>query len=136
MEEMQLEIGAPLSFLLCSFEAFGQLAARSWLAATWQFLSESKIKATDPFDKVPLACPEDSFLMLRFFPHGYRGKELERLNECRVHLRALLLSDSCMADGRHLSDSATEVQRDPQHSSPFSWPCTALEVLGVFRIVE
>ena len=74
VEEMQLEIGVPLSFLLCSFEAFGQLATRSWLAATWQFLSESKIKVTDPFDKVPLECPEDSFLMLRFFSCGYRGK--------------------------------------------------------------
>ena len=76
MEAMQLEIGIPFSFLLHSHEAFGHLAARSWLAATWRFLSESKIKATDPFDKVQLACPEDSFFMLRFFSHGCRGKEL------------------------------------------------------------
>jgi hypothetical protein len=124
MEEMQLEIGVPLSFLLCSCKACGCLATCSWLDATWRFLSGSKIKVTDPFDKVQLACPEDSFLMVRFFARGYRRKELERLNNCRVHLRALLLSDLCTADGRLLTDDAMEVQPDPQRSSPFSWPRT------------
>ena len=110
--------------LRCSHEACGQLAARSWIAATWRFLLESKIKLTDPLDKPQLARPEDSFLMERFFAHNHRGTEVAHSNTCRAHLRALRLSDSCMADEQRLMDDAMEVQLDPHRSLPFSWPHT------------
>jgi hypothetical protein len=63
--------------------------------------------------------------MEQFFAHGCRGKALLQLNSCRQHLHALQLLDLCSADGRCLSDAATEVQLDPPHrSSLCSWPCT------------
>ena len=123
-EEMQSEIGVSTLFSRYSHEAYGPLATRSWIAKTWRLLSESKIKVMDPFDKPQLACPQDSFLMERFFVYGYCRKELMHLNTCHMHLRALRRSDLCMADGRHLTDDVMEVQTDPQRSSPFSWPCT------------
>ena len=112
------------SFLRYLHDAYGPLATRSWIAETWRFLSESKIKVTDPFDKPKLACPENYFLMERFSAYGYRGKELTLLNSCCMHLHALRLFDICMADGRHLTDDAMEVQPNQQRSSPFSWPRT------------
>ena len=125
MEEMQLEIGVSTSFLHYSHDAYGPLATRTWIAETWRFLSESKIKVMDPFDKPKLACPEDYFLMERCFAHSYRGKELMLLSTCHMHLvNALCLSDVCMADGRHLTDKEMKVETDPQCSSPFSWPRT------------
>jgi hypothetical protein len=40
-------------------------------------------------------------------------KELRHLNDCRMHLHALRLSDICTADGRYLTNNAMEVQLIP-----------------------
>jgi hypothetical protein len=50
-------LGLPRSFLSYKHSTYGILATRSWLAATWQFLSESNITVLDPFPKPALAGP-------------------------------------------------------------------------------
>ena len=88
------EICVPISFLRYSYNAYGSLATPSWIAETWRFLSDSKIKVIDPFVKPQLACLDDSFLMERFYAYGYRGKELALLNSPArpAALLALLLA--------------------------------------------
>jgi hypothetical protein len=98
MEEMQMETGLSRSFFSYSYQVYGCLATRSWIAATWQFLLESSITLVDPFIKPALASALDKFLMESFAVVGYRGNDLRRLNECRLHLHALRLSDVCSAD--------------------------------------
>jgi hypothetical protein len=115
IEEMQLEIGLPRSFLSYSHAQYGPLATRSWIAATWKFLSDSRITVFDPFPKPELATPAVRFLMEGFFASGYRGVELRNLNHCRLHLHALRVSDLCTADGQCLTSDAMEVQLDDQH---------------------
>jgi hypothetical protein len=122
MEELQLETGLSKSFLSYSYSEYGILATRSWIAATWKFLSDSSITVVDPFPKPTPACSNDSFLMERFLAHGYRGADLRELNECRMHVHALRISDICTADGKLVTDSAMEVQPDSYRSSPYSWP--------------
>jgi hypothetical protein len=73
MEEMQLETGVSQSFLSYSFDAYGYMATRSWIASTWKFLSDSDITLIDPFTKPQAACDNDAFLMEKFVEHGYRG---------------------------------------------------------------
>jgi hypothetical protein len=124
MEDMQLEIGVSASFLKSSYNYYGCLATRSWISETWRFLSDSRITVVDPFPKPPLACPNDCFLMERFFQHGYRGSDLLQLNQCRMHLHALRLSDLCTANGAHLTNLTLDVVPDPCRSLPFSWPRT------------
>jgi hypothetical protein len=124
MDDMQLEISVSASFLKYSYDYYGCLATRSWIAETWRFLSDSRITVVDPFPKPSLACSNDCFIMERFFRHGYRGLDLLQLNYCRMHLHALLLSDLCTANGVHLTDLALEVHPDPCRSSPLSWPRT------------
>jgi hypothetical protein len=121
---MQLEIGLPRSFLSYSHAQYGPLVTRSWIAATWKFLSDSKITVFDPFPKPELATPADRFLMEGFFASGYRGVELRNLNHCRLHMHALLVSDLCTADGQCLTSDAMEVQLDDQRQPPFTWPRT------------
>ena len=48
MEEMQLEIGVSTSFLRYSYDAYGSLATRSWIAETWRFFLDSKIQRFSP----------------------------------------------------------------------------------------
>jgi hypothetical protein len=95
VEELQLELGVSALFLSCSFDNCGCVTTASWTSETRRFLSDSKIQVLDPFSKPSLACPEDCFLMERFFACGHRGTELSQLNTCRMHLHALRLSDLC-----------------------------------------
>jgi hypothetical protein len=122
MEELQLEIGFSNSFLSCSFEIYGPLATRSWVESTWKFLFESDIILVNPFTKPALACGNDSFLMEKYVEHGYRGAELKSLNNCRMHIQAVCLSDLCTAGGRQITDMVMDVQLNPYRSSLFSWP--------------
>jgi hypothetical protein len=62
--------------------------------------------------------------MEAFVACGYRGVELRNLNNCRLHLHTLRISDICTADGRHLTQASMEVQLDQQRLSPFTLPCT------------
>jgi hypothetical protein len=89
IEEMQLEIGVSEYFLSYSFADYGAIATRSWISATWKFLSESWIKVIDPFPKPQQASRMDRFLMEAFVACGYRGVELRNLNKCRLQLHAL-----------------------------------------------
>jgi hypothetical protein len=40
MKEMLLETGLPQSFLSYSFDDYGYIATRSWIASTWKLLSD------------------------------------------------------------------------------------------------
>jgi hypothetical protein len=121
LEELQLEIGLPCSFLSYKYSTFRILATHSWLAATWQFLSESDSTVHNPIHKPAPACDNDCFLMVCFAAHGYSGSNLRDLNICRMHLHALRLSDLCTADGRKFTDSFMEIQQDLTCLSPYSW---------------
>jgi hypothetical protein len=131
IEEMQLEIGVSEFILSYSFADYGVIATRSWISATSKFLSESRIKVIDPFPKPQQASRTDRFLMEAFFACGYRGVELRNLNNCRLHLHALQISDICTADGRHLTQALMEVQLDQQRLSLFTWPCTHRPKFGI-----
>lgn len=89
MEELQLEVGVKNSFFSYSYAVYGSMATRSWMAATWQFLSKSNITLLDPFPKPKMASTTDCFLMKRFAEYGYIGAELRHLNSFRMHLYAL-----------------------------------------------
>jgi hypothetical protein len=100
------------------------MATRSWITSTWKFLSDSDNTMIDPFPKPEKACEDDRFLMESFIEFGFRGSELRHLNDCRMHLHALRVSDVCTADGQQLTDDVMEVQPDPHRSSPYSWSRT------------
>jgi hypothetical protein len=68
IEEMQLEIGLPRSFLSYPYAQYGPIATISWIAVTWKFLSDSQITVFDPFPKPEPATPADRFLMEGFSP--------------------------------------------------------------------
>jgi hypothetical protein len=124
MEELQLELGVGKSFFRYSYQEYGSIETCCWMSATWKFLAVSSITLVDPFPKPVLASATDSFLMERFVAHGYRGTELRHLNLCRMHPNALRVSNICTSDGKHITDSGMEVQKDLHQPSSYTWPQT------------
>ena len=63
---------------------------------------------------------QDVFLMDAFVAYGYEGKELQTLNDCRLHLKATLLSHICTARGNSIEPRAWAGQQSLTLKPP-SW---------------
>lgn len=75
------------------------LATPGWVSHTWRFVQEYGIEIHDDIpDFVPPRLG-DQLLIPLFSSHGFHGPELGLLNQCRLFLRVLWLSDLTTADG-------------------------------------
>jgi hypothetical protein len=84
----------------------------SWIKTVWQF-AEAKLADRRT---------NDQFLMVAFARAGFRGPELLKLNNCRMFLQSVTLSDIGMADGKSMSLSAWQGQQDASCGTEHEWP--------------
>jgi hypothetical protein len=106
-EAFKLEIGSngPIfqNSLVCA-----PLATEGWVKSTWQCLQEFRISIYDDIqDFVPIR-EHDRLLVPLFVQLGFRGNDLQKLNQCRLYLKVSWLSKIVTGDGRHIELSAWE----------------------------
>ncbi len=120
LEALQLTVGTATPLLESDFAVWGKLAPLSWLRELWYSCHDSKMKIQ--FTKLPwaLARESDCFLMDEFVKFGFKGGELKQLNECRLSLSVLRLSDITTGAG-------TEILQDAYQGIPSSDNYAALE---------
>eukprot|EP00978_Attheya_sp_CCMP212_P021526 scaffold62934_cov76-Attheya_sp.AAC.1 len=94
---------------------------------TWQFLNFYNIVVEDDVPKIHLCRTNDCFLLKAFLDHGFRGKDLQVLNECRLYLAVSTLADICSGDGTYILPHMTLGARDPRQAVRYnSWPRSVL----------
>ena len=64
------------------------------------------IKIHDTRPRLQLFTEDDRFLMQIFIDKGYDHHHMHILNECRMYLQVISLSDMCTADGKYLTYDA------------------------------
>jgi hypothetical protein len=64
----------------------------------------------------------DKFLIDSFHRHGFKGKQLVRLNLCRLFLQVTTLADIATADGKFITHEARHGILDTTRPSYFTWP--------------
>lgn len=106
IEATKLEMGLGQSLFQHLYKHFGHLPSPCWITHTWKFMSEFDIKMTEDTSSPPLRRIGDKFLTAEFFLHGFKGKELARLNRCRLFLQANSMADIAMADGKWITYNA------------------------------
>jgi hypothetical protein len=82
------------------------LATPGWVSHTWRFAQEYDIEITDDIPDFAPPRQDDQLLIPLFGNYGFRGNELVLLNQCRLFLRVLWLSDLTTADGCYLERHA------------------------------
>jgi hypothetical protein len=82
------------------------LATKGWISHTWRFVRELGIDICDDIMDFQPPRHNDQLLIPMFGNLGFRGQELNYLNQCRIFLQVLWLSELTTADGRYLERHA------------------------------
>jgi hypothetical protein len=81
-------------------------------------------KDMDDVKQLRLQRKNDKFIMDEFISAGCQGTMLKELNECRMFLHAVTLSDIASADGCQISINAWNGSQDNRGGSQYQWPRT------------
>jgi hypothetical protein len=99
LKQHWVEISLPCSNGKWQFKIFGPCFTHSWLADLLQFCKSKSIFIVVKCSTLSLLTSNDRFLMQCFADIGYRGDDLQSLNQCQLFLKCVTLSDICSADG-------------------------------------
>ena len=124
-ELLQLEWGRKRLPLESYLTKRSNYVTKSWLQFTWQFLTDNEIKLKTHRDQLKPSRVNDVFLMDEFIG-SFTVAELKRINECRMHLRALTLSDITGGTGNRITNKAWNGIQDDDRPSPYEWPATGV----------
>jgi len=121
-EALQLELGLPGEIFKYCYTDWATCCTPTWLTHTWQYCTENGIVVKTGITPLSLQCENDQFLTQAFWNHGYRGKQLALLNQCRIWLQATTLADLVDGYGTSLLAPLLAGNKTRFHPSPYKWP--------------
>ena len=122
LEQLRLEAGLSGFLTDHSYKTVHQTLTSSWLQDLWSFCGRFKIELHDSAGKLVLSRRQDQFLMEAFISSDYSGRDLKRLNECRMYLQVTTLADIVDAGGLLISLLSWEGRRDHRTGFYYEWP--------------
>jgi len=102
LEALQLEIGCIGNPLMENYKVRGILATPCWMKAIWERFSLYGFPIILEYDKMEFPRERDITIMDIMIREGISGLDLRRLNQCRIAMKAIFLSDIATAGGRYL----------------------------------
>jgi hypothetical protein len=117
-----LELGVSFQPLQSLYQQFSFLATHTWMKMLWEKLD--KFNITVQTAESPLNFPRqgDKFLMLVFMERGHGREALIRLNQVRVHLQLIFLSNILSALGLRIDPMVLQRQATGKFDSSMRWP--------------
>jgi hypothetical protein len=96
---------------------------KGWLTSLWEFASQVKLTFSYPSAwQPPLPRQGDISLTDFFLSLKLSPKEMELLNQCRLYLQVLTLSDIVAANGLFILQHAKDGVKDNTRESRLRWP--------------
>jgi hypothetical protein len=123
-EQLRLEMGTPGFITDTPFQIVKSAITHTWITDLWNFLDRFQIKIQDNVGQLRLQRQNDKFIMEEFIKANVDGNELKQLNECRMFLNVVTLSDIATADGSEITINAWEGQKEDRGGSQYQWPRT------------
>ena len=122
-EALTLEMGLPGSLTYWDYDTWENCATDCWLKTVWKYCQTEDIRIDDHFPKLDLARENDEFLMQAFLDHpDVQNTDLPLLNQCRMFLNVITLSDITSADGTRLLPGVLDGKPPAQRTHNFHWP--------------
>ena len=104
----QLEAGTDKPILEQKWDDYSKYITPTWITKTWEFLSENNIQLWIPDTWTP--SPQrinDTFIMDHVTRlYNKSPATLQKINRCRMYLKATTISDITEATGRSIEDHA------------------------------
>ena len=122
-QQLQLEMGLPGNLFRWKYSEWSDVPTKTWIAANWQFATESGILVDPKSPELKARREHDIFLMVYFAANGATGPQLAELKLCRLFLQVTTLADITTADGTRIMASALEGTKAKNHNpSYYKWP--------------
>jgi hypothetical protein len=102
-EQLRLETGTSRFMTDTQYKIMKATVTKTWITDLWEFLNQFHIQLRDDIVQLPLQRKNDKFLMDEFIIFGYAGNQLKQINECRMFLHAVTLSDIVTANGKEIT---------------------------------
>jgi hypothetical protein len=117
-----LDLGLLLQPMQESYQKYNKLVTHSWMKMLWEKISMFEIHAV--VRDIPLQFPQegDQFLMQVFIKVGYSGATLQQLNQVRIVLQVLFVSNVLTASGGKLSSEILLRRPEGEAWSNMRWP--------------
>jgi hypothetical protein len=118
-EQLRLETGTSGFMTDTQYTIMKATVTQTWITDLWAFLNHFSIQLRDDIAQLPPRRKNDKFLMNEFINSG---NHLKKLNECRMFLNAVTISDIATANGKELALHAWNGTREDRGPSTYQWP--------------
>jgi hypothetical protein len=121
-KQLKLEVGFPGVLANIPYDTVGDYMTLTWWKDLLVYLHAHSIRIHDDASQLLANTTDDEFLMPRFIRYGYCKTELRLLNECRMFLQVVTLSDILSMNGTTIKDWAWTGSTARPYSTPLQWP--------------
>ena len=142
MELARLILGSQKWMFDLNATKYQGLLDMCWLKTTWEFISNSNLIVRAPHVRLHPPRVQDVFLTDAFVANNILVKDIQRLNQCRLYLQVLTLSDICDASGYRILPQymngtiMRNRNRQQDRISCYNWPAQGKPGVSDWRLWE
>ena len=132
---LQMTVGSTKLALNLPYPRYHGWIESTWLTSVWAFLD--RIKCTVELRQAwtpTIQWQGDAALMTFFLESGYKRRDLEQLNSCRLYHQVFFLSDIVTADGSQIDAKYRDSARKMDRTSTWKWPRQGLPDRSAWRL--
>ena len=121
-EPLRNKLGLPNHIFEKDYDTLAHLVTDCWLKTVWNFTWKNEIQIKDTVLKPVSYQDNNHHIMEEIFHYGYRGNELKKINECRMFLQVMNLSEITTGNGKKITKQAWDGQKADNCVNDFQWP--------------
>jgi hypothetical protein len=125
LSHIQLYIGSSRSFFSLPTKTYGRLLEPNWITSIWSYIESANL--TLEIEQLWLPKPSregDAMIMDLATQFNLSVVQIKQLNNCRLYLQVLMLSDITEADGIHILPNMFKGRKTDDRISNLQWPNT------------
>ena len=124
IESLSLEIGTMNNIFTLNYETWSVGCTPTWITSTWQFCSKHSIIVHGPRVELLSQREHDFTIMDKIMEnrHQFSDKDIILINQCRIFLQVMFLSDMISGDGRVILDCFLAGTHPIDRQSQWKWP--------------
>jgi hypothetical protein len=123
ISHVQIHVGSGSPFFALPYPHYSRWIDSNWLTSVWKHTHQINLTVDVERHWTPsLVRQHDNFLMEIFQSHNFSPIQLRHLNNCRIFLQVLTLSDITSADGKYILPTALKGERTQEQTSTLHWP--------------
>jgi hypothetical protein len=123
ISHLQLHIGSRTPFFALSYPNYAKWIDHTWLSSIWKHTHQLAITVeVERHWTIQHARRNDMSLMDEFLKYNFSPQQLKHINNCRLFLQVILLSDIATADGQQILSTIRRGHKPIDRVSELHWP--------------